>query len=99
MKNRKRDDKMRALVESRVQTAGLVNGRWTVLPREYKFPHGMTMEHLIDFWLLPDRQQRIPPFFTSQASTLTKKRQKVQRKMKALMMLVKRHGKEKLLGW
>lgn len=93
-KLRKRDDKTKDLVAKRVQTAGLVNGRWTVLPRNYKFPNGMTMMHLIDSWLLSDGQQRIPPFVTLQASNLTNPQQRVRRKMKAVMMLVKRHGQK-----
>ena len=51
-KLQKRDDKTKDLVAKRIQTTGLVNGRWTVLPRNYKFPNGMTMMHLIDSWLL-----------------------------------------------
>ena len=58
----------------RVQTAGLINGIWTVFPRDYKFPNGMTMAHLVDSWLLSDGQQRIPPFFFNVASKPSNKR-------------------------
>ena len=78
----------------RVQTAGLINGRWTVLPRYYTFTNGMTMAHLIGRWLLSDGQQRIPPFVTLQEIHLTKAQQKGRRKMKAVMMLVKRHDQK-----
>ena len=53
------------------------------------------MAHLIDSWLLYDGQQRIPPFVALQASHLTKAQQKVRQKMRAVMMLVKRHGQKK----
>ena len=36
----------------------------------------------------------IPPFVTLQESHLTKAQQKVRQKMKAIMMLVKRHGRK-----
>ena len=65
------------------------------MPRDYKFPNGMTMAHLIDSWLLFDGQQRIPPSVTLQASHITKPQHKVRRKMKAVMMLVKRHDQKK----
>ena len=77
-KQRKRNDKTMDLVAKRVQTDGLVNGRWNVFPGGYKFPDGMTMAHLIDSWILSDGQQRIPPFVTLQASHLTKAQQKVR---------------------
>ena len=47
VKQRKSNEKTKDLVAKRVQAAGLVNGRWIVLPRGYKFPNGMTMAHLI----------------------------------------------------
>ena len=63
--------------------------------RDYKFTNGMTMAHLIDIWILSDGQQRIPPFVALQASHLTKAQHKVRQKMRAVMMLVKRHGQKK----
>ena len=44
-KQRKRNDKTKDLVEKRVQTYGLINGRWKVLPSDYKFPNIMTIYH------------------------------------------------------
>ena len=76
-KQRKRNDKTKDLVAKRVHTSGLVNRRWTVLPRDYTFPNVSTMVQLIDSWLLSDGQQMIPPFVQLQASHLTKAKQKV----------------------
>ena len=75
----KRNDKTKDLVAKRVQTSGLVNGRWTFFPEDYKFPNVMTMAHLIDSWILSDGQQSIPNFVTFQAIHLTKVQQKVRR--------------------
>ena len=100
MEQRKRNDKTKDLVAKRVQTAGLVNMIWTVLPRDYKFPNGMPMAHLIDSWLLSDGQQRIPTFVMLQASYLTKAQQEVCRKMKAVMMICEKAWSENgMLGW
>ena len=95
LKRQKREATTKRLVQSRTQTVGLVNGRWTVLPRDYEFPKGMTIEHLINSWLLCDSQMRIPPYCILNASQLTEKQQKVFRKMRATMALVRYHGMEK----
>lgn len=95
LKRQKKEAATKRLVQNRTQTVGLVNGRWTVLPRNYEFPKGMTMEHLINSWLLSDTQTRIPPLCTLNPSQLTEKQQRVYRKMRATMFLVKYHGKEK----
>ena len=94
VKQQKRNDKTKYLVVGKVQTSVLVNGIWTVFPRDYKFPNGMKMAHLIDSCILSDGQQRIPPCVTLQASHLKKAQQKVRQKIKAVMMLVKRHGQK-----
>ena len=47
-KQQKRNNKTKDLVAKRVHTTGLINGRWTVMPRDYTFTNGMTMAHLID---------------------------------------------------
>jgi hypothetical protein len=73
LKRQKKEAATKRLVQNRTQTVGLVNGRWTVLPRNYEFPKGMTMEHLINSWLLSDTQTRIPPFCTLNPSQLTEK--------------------------
>ena len=52
LKRQKQEATTKRLVQSRTETVGLVNGRWTVLPRKYEFPKGMTIEHLINSWLL-----------------------------------------------
>ena len=95
MKRQKREATTKRLVQSRTQTVGLVNGRWTVLPRDYEFPKGMTIEHLINSWLLFDSQMRIPSYCILNASQLNEKQQKVFRKMRATMALVRYHGMEK----
>ena len=95
IKQQKRDAKTKSLIENRVQRAGLVNGRWTVFPRDFKFGKGMTVKHLIaDSWFLEDQRKRIPPFLTLQPSNLTPSQQKVFRKMRAIMRLVKKHALE-----
>ena len=85
IKRQKRDAKTKLLIENRVQRAGLVNGRWTVLPQDFKFRKGMTAKHLIDSWFLEDQRKRIPPFLTLQPSNLTPSQQKVFKKMRAIM--------------
>ncbi len=50
LKRQKKEAATKRLVQNRTQTVGLVNGRWTVLPRNYEFSKGMTMEHLINSW-------------------------------------------------
>ena len=94
-KGQKRDEKTKLLIKNRVQTAGLVNGRWTVLPRDFKFEKGMTVKHLIDSLFLWDLKKKIPPFLTLQVvSYLTPSQQFCFRKMRAIMGLVKKYALE-----
>ena len=94
-KKRQRAKQTKALVKKRVQKFGLVKGKWTPLPRDWDFPRGMTVETLIDRWLLSDPKTKVPPYCSLHSTHLSKKQRKIWRKMRALMGLVKKHGREK----
>ena len=90
IKRKQRELDTKRLVEARVQKVGLVDGRWTPLPRDFKFPRGMTMLDLIGNWYIPDSKAMTPPFCTLQPSHLaTDTLRKYRRKMKAVMGLVR----------
>ena len=60
IKRQKRDAKTKLLIENRVQRAGLVNGRWTVLPRDFKFGKGMTVKLLTaGSWKIKEREYHL----------------------------------------
>ena len=90
IKRKQRDLDTKRLVEARVQKVGFVGGRWTPLPRDFKFPRGMTMLDLIGNWYIPDSKAMTPPFCTLQPNHLaTETLRKYRRKMKAVMGLVR----------
>ena len=48
-------------LSERKYTIGYHHGKMNPLPSTWKYPRGITLIHLINLWLIGDKEQNVPP--------------------------------------
>ena len=92
--NKRKNDHIQAIVKKRKITIGLVKGKLTILPPDFKFPQ-MTCEQLIRNWFLGDKSKKIVPYSRLLPAHLyhVKNGRRLRQKMSRFMSVVETYGR------
>ena len=84
-------------LSERKYTIGYHHGKMNPLPSTWKYPRGITLIHLINLWLIGDKEQNVPPLgmVSTQWVRHFDKKARNYSKMKQVMAFVETFGRQR----